>query len=319
MDGTNLVMSHDGKITSDEAWSRHQRIIELRNRAEKTFLELGKELYEFGQEKVWRSLGYDSFKQYLADPEIDISPPVASKLITVHLRWVIDFGVSPEKLLPGGYNKTYMLSPYLGKKQTSELLNVAQSLSKRDLEEWISENFPKPQPPLPDGEYMVKYADPPWEYNNTGFYQSANQHYSTMSIEDIIALGEKLPPSPILFLWVTSPFLDEGINVLKKWGYEYKASMIWRKNRFPGQAFWTQTYHEILLIGRNNEDFRPKVQLPSVVDAPVSEHSRKPDVFYCVIEQMFDPPYLELFARGEKREGWDAWGNEINNRINDTN
>ncbi|HEY8692208.1 MAG TPA: MT-A70 family methyltransferase, partial [Chloroflexota bacterium] len=41
------------------------------------------------------------------------------------------------------------------------------------------------------------------------------------------------------------------------------------------------------------------------------EHSRKPDEFYSIfIERCSPGPYLELFARGPARAGWDAWGNQ---------
>ncbi len=47
------------------------------------------------------------------------------------------------------------------------------------------------------------------------------------------------------------------------------------------------------------------------VEAGVREHSRKPEVFYDIIEAMYpDSNYLELFGRGQARPGWEAWGHE---------
>ncbi|MCH8187915.1 MAG: hypothetical protein IIB66_04285, partial [Proteobacteria bacterium] len=44
----------------------------------------------------------------------------------------------------------------------------------------------------------------------------------------------------------------------------------------------------------------------SVVDAPRLQHSAKPAEFYEIIERMYpDANRLELFLRGEPREGWD--------------
>jgi N6-adenosine-specific RNA methylase IME4 len=49
----------------------------------------------------------------------------------------------------------------------------------------------------------------------------------------------------------------------------------------------------------------------SVITAPRREHSRKPDEAYELIEQMYpELPKIELFAR-QRRNGWDAWGNEV--------
>jgi N6-adenosine-specific RNA methylase IME4 len=50
--------------------------------------------------------------------------------------------------------------------------------------------------------------------------------------------------------------------------------------------------------------------VPSVIQAPRREHSRKPDETYELIERMYpELPKIELFARAG-REGWDAWGNQ---------
>ena len=40
------------------------------------------------------------------------------------------------------------------------------------------------------------------------------------------------------------------------------------------------------------------------------KHSVKPDAFQAMIETVSPGPYLELFAR-RKRDGWEAWGNEV--------
>ncbi len=40
-------------------------------------------------------------------------------------------------------------------------------------------------PPLPPGKYRVILADPPWQYDNSGLGGSADQHYQTLSTEEI--------------------------------------------------------------------------------------------------------------------------------------
>src|SRR3990167_7334241 len=111
-----------------------------------------------------------------------------------------------------------------------------------------------------------------------------------------------------LFLWSTSPLLPDGLQVMEAWGFEYKASMIWRKPRAPGIGWFVNTYHEILLIGVRGQA-HPVLKVDSVIDAPVTEHSHKPDIFYELIEAMHPvAARVELFARCS-REGWQAWGN----------
>jgi len=43
-------------------------------------------------------------------------------------------------------------------------------------------------------------------------------------------------------------------------------------------------------------------------------HSRKPESFQDVIEQVSDMPRLEMFAR-RYRLGWDAFGNEVESHV----
>ena len=43
--------------------------------------------------------------------------------------------------------------------------------------------------------------------------------------------------------------------------------------------------------------------------APAREHSRKPDEFYSLVEQLCPGSKLEMFAR-QNRAGWVTWGAE---------
>ena len=49
----------------------------------------------------------------------------------------------------------------------------------------------------------------------------------------------------------------------------------------------------------------------TVVEAPLREHSRKPDLFAEIIEDTWqEERKLELFGRANRR-GWTVWGNEV--------
>ena len=175
----------------------------------------------------------------------------------------------------------------------------------------------KPETPmLPAGKYRVMYADPPWSYDNSGFAQSAAAHYPTMSTEEICALDVRglAADDCALFLWATSPLLPDALSVMAAWGFTYKASMIWVKDRAPGIGWFVNTKHELLLIGVRGEDVHPAEKVDSVIGPlKVTEHSRKPDEFAALIEVMYggeDVPKVELSARRE-RLGWKVWGNEV--------
>jgi N6-adenosine-specific RNA methylase IME4 len=168
---------------------------------------------------------------------------------------------------------------------------------------------------LPQGEYDVVCADPPWQYDNSGFDQSAANHYPTQDTETICRLPHTADTFPrfadpsVLFLWATSPLLPAAHAVMDAWGYEYKACMVWVKDRAPGLGWWLHTRHELILIGVRGTS-TPQEKIDSVIQATAGEHSRKPDEAYAAIERMFPGMRrVEIFARGP-RVGWDVWGNE---------
>jgi len=167
--------------------------------------------------------------------------------------------------------------------------------------------LPKPEtPPMPKGEYRVLYADPPWQFANSGLEQSAAQHYPTMATADICNLHP--PKTPVLFLWATAAMLPDALEVVRAWGYEYKTHMVWVKPKGSGIGWYLDTRHELLLICVRGSQ-HPEVKPSSVIEAATSTHSKKPESVYGTIESMYKGPYLEMFARN-RHEGWDAWGNE---------
>jgi N6-adenosine-specific RNA methylase IME4 len=116
----------------------------------------------------------------------------------------------------------------------------------------------------------------------------------------------------VLFLWATVPHLREAFQVLDAWGFEYVSNMAWVKDGI-GLGQWVRNRHELLLIATRGNFPKPQEgdRPDSVIEAARREHSRKPDQAYEIIEAMYPGlPRIELFAR-HRREGWDAWGNEV--------
>ena len=64
-------------------------------------------------------------------------------------------------------------------------------------------------PPLPEGQFDVIYADPPWEYD-VPLRGAPDLHYATMKQSDIIALKVPAAEDAVLFLWATNPKLREA-------------------------------------------------------------------------------------------------------------
>ncbi len=163
-----------------------------------------------------------------------------------------------------------------------------------------------------DKKYRVIYADPPWSYNDkqdTVYHGGAVKHYPTMPLEDICALPIPAEKDAVLFLWTTSPMLEDAFKVINAWGFKYKSSFIWDKVA-TAMGNYNSVRHEFLLIcvrGSCVPDV-PK-RLDSVVSIERTVHSRKPEEFRQIIDTLYPVgERLEMFAR-ESAEGWDVWGN----------
>jgi len=197
-------------------------------------------------------------------------------------------------------------------KEQDRLLDRAEheSLTRAELRAAVRDLKRIALPPPPRGEYRVILADPPWDYDNSGFEQSAAQHYPTVPTGEIAALRPPAAADAVLFLWATSPLLPDAQRVMEAWGFAYKASFVWVKDRAPGIGWFVRTRHELLLVGVRGAIGHPSAQPDSIIDGKVAEHSHKPEAAYGLIESMYDGPYVELFAR-RARAGWHAWGNEV--------
>lgn len=53
-----------------------------------------------------------------------------------------------------------------------------------------------------------------------------------------------------------------------------------------------------------------------VVYANRLRHSEKPEIFHWKLEELFEGPYVELFAR-QRRWGWTSWGNQLGMEVAD--
>lgn len=175
------------------------------------------------------------------------------------------------------------------------------------------------QQALPTRKYGVILADPEWRFEpwsrTTGMDRAADNHYPT-SCTDVIA-GRDVPSIAaddcVLFLWATAPMLPHALTVMAAWSFDYKSHFVWAKDRV-GTGYWSRNKHELLLVGThgNVPAPAPGTQWLSLIEAPVAEHSVKPDRFLELIESYFPSlPKIELNRRGPARAGWDAWGNEV--------
>jgi N6-adenosine-specific RNA methylase IME4 len=173
------------------------------------------------------------------------------------------------------------------------------------------------------GRYKTILADPPWRFaNNTG--KVAPEHkrlarYSTLSIQEIldIPVNSVADDQCHLYLWVPNALLAEGLETMKKWGFTYKTNIVWykiRKDGGPdgrGVGFYFRNVTELVLFGIKGKirTLKPGRTQVNLISTRKREHSRKPDELYDIVESCSSGPYLELFARGT-RKNWSVWGNQ---------
>jgi N6-adenosine-specific RNA methylase IME4 len=175
-------------------------------------------------------------------------------------------------------------------------------------------------------KFKTILADPPWQFQNrTG--KMAPEHkrlarYSTMTLDEIKALPVQAAASDPshLYLWVPNALLPEGLAVMHAWGFSYKSNIVWQKIRKDGGpdgrgvGFYFRNVTELLLFGirgKNARTLQPGRTQVNIISTRKREHSRKPEEQYKVIQDCSPGPYLELFARGERRN-WAIWGNQAN-------
>ena len=182
--------------------------------------------------------------------------------------------------------------------------------------------------PLPRGPFKAILADPPWQFEAYSgprvAQRSEHQHYDVIPRSGLRELELPAADNCALFLWVVDSHLDQGIVLMREWGFEFKTiAFIWVKTCKTdptrprmGMGLWTRKQAEICLLGTRGKVSRMDKGVRQVVMAPRREHSRKPEEVHERIERLVEGPYLELFVR-RPRDGWAVWGDEVGSPVED--
>jgi len=180
---------------------------------------------------------------------------------------------------------------------------------------------------LLDKKYQIIYADPAWLYkcgtNHLTKESMINGKddvpYSSMTTKAMqkLNVNKIADDNCLLFMWITSPFLQIGLNLIVDWGFKYSTvGFVWHKQRTnPGS--YTISECELCIIAKKGKIPKPRGSrtVRQFLSKMRSKHSAKPSEIRKKIELMFPTQNkIELFAR-EKTEGWDVWGNEVESDI----
>lgn len=188
--------------------------------------------------------------------------------------------------------------------------------------------------------FQTLMVDPPWPYNrgkdvrdqdkskvvrkdgskctNWLYSVSSESKYGAMSVEELCALGAKLPiaENAHLWLWYTNAFPKEAVIIAEAWGFAQKTIITWVKTnndgspsrRGLGHYVTNETEHMLFCV----KGSLPRVGSlhPNVIYAPRCGHSRKPAKAYRLVQETSPGPWLEVFSRCA-RPGWYLFGDQI--------
>ena len=172
---------------------------------------------------------------------------------------------------------------------------------------------PENIPDVPKAKTIL--ADPAWTTNQTSChgYGGAIGHYDLMSLERIKAMpvADLADENAHLYLWVTNSNIDEGLEVIKAWGFRYITMFHWIKPKMGVGNYLRNASETCLFAVRGKLPPQNRTQINWLISYPTI-HSEKPREFISIIERVSPGPYLELFCRKRpaSHEKWYCWGNE---------
>ena len=183
-------------------------------------------------------------------------------------------------------------------------------------------------------KYKTILCDPPWLESGGGkIKRGADKHYPLMKTKEIIDMAGFIKSiseeNSHLYMWVTNNFLEDGLEVMKAWGFRYVTKITWFKNGKIGLGQYFRGITEDCLFGvRGKVPFKiidgKRQQGISGFIAPRGKHSEKPEKMREMIEKVSYPPFVEIFARprqiddifseSNSSEVWDYVGNEVDGK-----
>ena len=161
--------------------------------------------------------------------------------------------------------------------------------------------------------YSTIYADPPWKYDNQGTRAATNNHYPTMSVEQIAAepVAQLAADNCHLHLWTTNGFLPAAFSIIEAWGFQFKSLFVWCKRQMGIGNYWRVSTEYLLLGVRGTLPFADHGQR-NWLELDRQGHSEKPEEIRALVEKVSPGPYLELYGRLlPENPAWTVYGNQL--------
>ncbi|MCH7641304.1 hypothetical protein IID22_03850 [Patescibacteria group bacterium] len=122
------------KITKeDKAQKNHKSILLAVRGISMGWFILGQLLQENKENKFWGKLGYESFREYLGQPEFGYKQAVLYRFAQLYEIYCQRLGYKPEELSDVSYDRLFMIKDKVLEGDKEEWLAKARTLSQGDL------------------------------------------------------------------------------------------------------------------------------------------------------------------------------------------
>ena len=193
----------------------------------------------------------------------------------------------------------------------SDVLSKIKKEQRKELIQRQVEEIEKGNIEKPDGLFDVIAIDPPWNYG-TSFDADGRRvanPYPEMTQEQLKSLEIPAKANCVMFLWTTQKFIWDAKELLDTWGFTYRSMIVWDKEKI-GMGDLIRMQCEFCLVGiKGSPVFKDNHSVRDIIREPRREHSRKPEEFYRIVDDLCAGRKLDFFSR-EERTGWFSYGND---------
>ena len=233
----------------------------------------------------------------------------ASRIININKR--IEKAIAEEKPIAGQAPEELKSKLMSGETSINEAYNAIKKEERREMIQKQVDDIERGNIEKPTGLFDVIAMDPPWNYGTK--YSAEGRRvanpYPEMSLDELKALELPAKDNCTLFLWTTQQFLFAAKELLDHYGFTYRAVIVWDKEKI-GMGDFIRFQCEFCLIGiKGKPIYKDNHAIRDIIHEPRREHSRKPEAFYQLVNDLCAGDKLDYFCR-EKREGWASYGND---------
>ncbi|MBN1881095.1 MAG: hypothetical protein JW885_02890 [Deltaproteobacteria bacterium] len=118
-----------------EAHEIFQKLIGVITDRNRNVFMIGAYLKEIRDGELFRALGYDSFAEFCASPEISFQKSTAYNFIGLHEKFILELGLSFQEIGNIPYSKLVIIMGLATAENVHDLLTLARELAMGDLNE----------------------------------------------------------------------------------------------------------------------------------------------------------------------------------------